>query len=238
MKQRSKEFAFTYFSWLSLSIIVLEAAIIFGLIYFFVPVGELLKGISRFFGTILSILIGIRIVVWFYRETRSLLTSKSTTEGGQLEEKGSKTRSIEAALQTTDERFDEEVSRVTNWINVDEHGDITLVPEDDISDDPKYLLYVIAAKVAHELDVRNTPKVPYEELSEQVTTTFPVQPFLGKADQFLNFYYQGDPVERWSDVPVHPRKEVEVEIDVSQIERAVEWIKTGSRNVPQHLTDG
>lgn len=236
MKQRAKEFASTHFSWLSLSIIVFEAAVVFGLIYFFVPVGQLVKGISGFLSTVISVLIGIRILVWFYREGRNLLAGGSSTEGGQLEvEGGSRSRPIEAALKTTDERLDEEVSNITDWIRIDEHGDITLVPEDHISDDPKYLLYVIAAKVAHGLDVRDSLRVPYEELRDQVTTSFPVDTFLGKADQFLNFYHHGNQVEDWSEIPTRSRGEVEVNVDVNQIEDAVEWIVTGSRNIPRHL---
>lgn len=238
MKQRAKEFAFSHFSWLSLSIIVFEAAVILGLVYFFVPVGELLKSLSGLLGTVLSLLIAIRIVVWFYREVRSLLNGESSTEGGQLEVAGPGSRPIESALQTTDERFDEEVSSITDWMRIDEDGDITLVPEEDISDDPKYLLYVVAAKVAYELGVRDSPRVSYEELSEQVATTFPVNPFLGKADQFLNVYHDGEQVESWSDVPHRSNEGAEVEVNINNIEGAVEWIETGSRNVPRSLTNG
>lgn len=238
MKQRAKQFAFSHFSRLSLSIIVFEAAVILGLIYFFVPVGQLLKALSGLAGAVLSLLVAIRLVVWFYREVGSLLNDTSSTEGGQLEVEGSGSRPIESALQTTDERFDEEASRITDWMRIDESGDITLVPNEDISDDPKYLLYVVAAKVAHELGVRDSPRVSPEELSEKVTTTFPVTPFLGKADQFLNVYYEGEPMESWSDVPPLSNDDTEVEVDISNIEGAVEWIETGSRNVPPKLSDG
>jgi len=238
MKQRAKRFASSHFSRLSLSIIVFEAAVILGLIYFFVPVGQLLKSLSGLAGTVLSVLVAIRVTVWFYREIRSLLNGKSSTEGGQLEVEGSGSRPIESALQTTNERFDEEVSSITDWMRIDENGEITLVPDEDISDDPKYLLYVVAAKVAHELGVRASPRVPYEELSEQVNTTFPVSPFLGKADQFLSVYFEEEQVDGWTEVPPGSREDAEVEIDVSNIAGAVEWIETGSRNVPRSLANG
>lgn len=232
---RAREFVGAEFSRLSLSIIVFEAAVIFGLVFFYAPVGQLFKEVSWILGSILSVLVGIRVIVWFYREIRNLLAEDPAKEAGQLEETGSTSRSIEDALQTTDERFDEQVSRVTDWINIDENGEITLIPEEDIKDDPKYLLYIIAAKVARELDVRDTARVQYPELSEQVSTTFPVNPFLGKAEQFLNFYYEGESVGSWSDIPPSSRDRVEVEIDIDQIEDAVEWVETGSRNVPRHL---
>lgn len=237
MKQRAKTFVSNHFSWLSLSIIVSEGAVIFGLIYFFVPTSQLMKGLSGLLGTLLSFMVGVRVAVWFYREGRKLLSSESSSKGNQIQWEDSNSRSIEDALETTDERFDEEVNKITDWFRVDENGNITLEPEDGISDDPKYLLYVIAAKVAHELDVRESPKVSFGELGGEVATTFPVPPFLGKAEQFLTFHHQEDQLESWEDVPFHSREETEVEIDKNRIEGAVEWVETGSRDVPEHLRD-
>lgn len=237
MQQRVNEFVHSHFSRISLSIIVLEAAVIFGLVYFFVPVGNLAKELSGILGTLLSIGVGFRILVWFIRELRNLLSSGPSTEGGEVEVGGSRSRPIEDALQTTDERFDEEVSRITDWIRIDEHGIITLVPESDIQDDPKYLLYVVAAKVAHELNKRDSPRVSRKELDEEVTTTFPVDPFLGKASQLLHFYHHSDQFDRWLDIPPTSRAGVEVEVDVNEIEGAVEWIVAGTRNVPNHIAD-
>lgn len=180
-------------------------------------------------------MVAIRVAVWFYRELRRLHSENDERQGGQVEMEGSPSRPIEDALQTTDDRFDAEVSKITGWMRIDEHGEITLLPEDDISDDPKYLLYVIAAKVADELGKRESPRVSPKELEKQVSTKFPVGPYLNKATPFLNYYLHGEEIESRSDAPFRSRDQVEVEIDVNHIEGAVEWIQTGSRNVPKSL---
>lgn len=235
MKGQATEWISTHFSWLSGSIIVLEGAVIFALVYFYAPVGELVRILSGILGSIFTLMIAIRVAVWFYRELLGLQSENDERQGGQVEMKGSPSRPIEDALQTTDERFDGEVSKITGWMSIDEHGEITLLPEDDIGDDPKYLLYLIAAKVADELGKRDSPRVSAKELEKQVSTKFPVDPFLNKAAPFLIYYHHGEEIESRLDAPVPSRDQVEVEIDIDQVEGAVKWIQKGSRNVPKSL---
>lgn len=234
MKRRFIEWILTRFSWFSVSIIIIEGAVIFALVYLYAPVGQLFRILSGVFSTILTLMVAIRVGVWFLRE---LYSENEGHHGGQVEMEDSPSRPIEDALHTTDERFDMEVSKITDWIRIDEHGEITLLPEDEISDDPKYLLYVVAARVAHELGKRDSPKVSVEELEKEVSTTFPVGPFIGKADSFLTYYLQGEDIENWSDAPPRSRNQLEVEININRIEDAVKWIRMGSRNVPKRLRD-
>jgi hypothetical protein len=235
MKQEAADWIRTRFSLLSGLIIVIEGVVILVFVYLYAPVGQLVRSLSGIFGTLLTLMVAIRVAVWFFREFRGLHNESDERKGGQVEMEDSPSRPIEDALQTTDDRFDAEVSKITDWMRIDEHGEITLLPGDDTSDDPKYLLYVVAARVAQELGRRDSPGVSAKELEKQVSTVFPVGPFLGKATPFLIYNLHGEEVESWSDVPHHSRNQVEVEIDINQIEGAVNWIRTGSRNVPKSL---
>jgi hypothetical protein len=237
MKREAAGWIRTHFTLLSGSVIVIEGAVILVLVYLYAPVGQLVRILSGIFGTLLTLMVAIRVAVWFFREFRGLQNGSDEWQGGQVEMTDSPSRPIEDALQTTDDRFDAEVSKITDWMRINEHGEITLQPGDDISDDPKYLLYLVATRVAHELGRRDSPRVSANELETQVSTVFPVGPFLGKATPFVIYNLHGEEVESWSDLPHHSRSQAEVEIDVNQIEGAVNWIQTGSRNVPKSLRD-
>lgn len=134
-----------------------------------------------------------------------------------------------------EEFINEQLDRLDGWFTVYEGDTWEIHPVETIADDPTYLLYLLAAKVAHENGAREQPEVSIAELEREVEARFPTGPFINKSRYFLTLHY--DPDEEWVGHSIE-EEEATVEFDFDAIEEGVDWILSGNRNPPREYDSG
>ena len=134
-----------------------------------------------------------------------------------------------------EEVINEQLDRLKGWYTVYEDESWEIHPEETIADDPKYLLYLLTAKVASENGAREDSEVSVAELEQNVDTKFPTGPFINKSQHFLTLHYDHD--EEWVGHTIE-ENEAMIEFDFDAIEEGVDWILSGSRNPPREYDSG
>lgn len=134
-------------------------------------------------------------------------------------------------VSNREEFVNRHLSRLQGWYTVIEEDSWEIHPQNTIADDPKFLLYVLVAKVACKNNSRESARVSLDELEREVETRFPADPFVRKSQRYLIVNY--DPEEDWIGHNIE-KHEAKVEFDFDAIEEGVDWIIEGSRDPPRN----
>ena len=212
------------------AIVVLLLGLVSGIIGYVLagiitPIVGALGGIGAF---VLGIMKAANVVFAFIDNVESRIFGEGTDEEEQP--------AIGGANVTQREEFiNEQLDRLDDWFTVFEGDTWEIHPEEKIADDPKYLLYLLTAKVASENRAREHPEVSVAELDQEVETKFPTGPFINKSRHFITLHY--DPDEEWVGHTIEEDEAV-IEFDFDAIEEGVDWIRSGSRNPPREYDSG
>ncbi|WP_276280757.1 hypothetical protein [Halorussus caseinilyticus] len=214
--------------WIISSVIILLLAGISAMI-----IAKLLKPIS---GIIIFLTVSI---IGFMKAINTVFAFIENLETRFTNEKQQKTdiekiESPEIGGQNVSKREDlinSELKRLDDWYFIIENEDWGINPQKSISDDPKFLLYILAAKVASKHGSRDSEKVSLTELENEVETRFPVEPFINKAREFLILHYDFE-----EEILGHTieKETAMVEFDFDTISKGVDWILSGDRDPPQN----
>lgn len=211
------------------AIVILLLGLVSGIIGYILaeiltPVLGALGGIGAF---VLSIMKAANVVFTFIDNVESQIFGKETD--------GEEPPTIGGTNVTYREEFiNEQLDRLDGWFKVYEEDTWEITPRDSISGDPKFLLYLLAAKVASENGARDLPKVSLEELDE-IDTKSSTEVFVNKSQHFLTLHYDHD--EEWVGHTIEEHQAM-IEFDFDAIEEGVDWILSGNRNPPREYDSG
>lgn len=217
-----RDFIGRHFTWLSGTLLGFAIAAILILILVYVPGATANAAISLALSvgagvvTLVSFIGGVLTIHDYLKKRRP--TPSDSTEGGDTDD-GGLASPAEGFVKSEEDILAEQSERLHDWFVIfdDGDGEIQLTPQNDLKGDPRFMLYIIAARYAYEQGKRDSPIVDRDELSEVASGAIGI--FLRKAQDYVT----GDGSESVMGAD-------EVELEVRTLSEAIDWVHSGKQD--------
>lgn len=228
--KRVQEFFGRHFTWLSGALVGFSIAVNLILILVFIPgaTTNALVGLIISVGAIAATLvssIGGLIAIHEFFEKREVLNEYSTSTDSDDEGLSAPARGF---VETDEQRLQRAMEELEGWFTIRGNGEIVLHPEpDQMGSDRKGMLYVFAARVSSDAEVRDSPVVSKQEIRDEIDFTRAsagvfIDKMYDEDEYFIDLHYDPEDTDTLYEMD---DEEITFELNVGKVDEVVDYIR-------------